>query len=311
MTSRIDDVDGTRERPTLVPDRALRHTPAVTSAPAADDEIVIACCQLAPVLGDVAANTERTVAAIRAAAGEGARLIVLPELASSGYMLADREEAQAAAQSQDGPTLQAWAHQARDLDVVIVGGFCELDADGQLRNSAAIIDASGLRAVYRKAHLWDRERLLFIPGDDAPPVVQTPIGRVGVLVCYDLEFPEWVRIPALAGAQVLAVPTNWPRGRWPEGERAGEVLRAMSDAAVNRIFIAVADRVGEERGQAWVGGSAVIDPDGWPLAGGGDSASEATVMAACRLGEADEKSYGGLSDAFADRRPELYSRHLR
>lgn len=283
----------------------------MTSAPARNDETLIACCQLAPVLGDVAASTERTVSAIREAAGRGAGLIVLPELASSGYMLADEQEARAVAQSQDGPTLQAWSAVARELDLVVVGGFCELDADGQLRNSAAVVDASGLRAVYRKAHLWDRERLLFVPGDEAPPVVPTAIGRVGVVICYDLEFPEWVRIPALAGAQVLAAPTNWPRGRWPQGERAGEVLRAMSDAAVNRMFVAVADRVGEERGQAWVGGSAIIDPDGWPLAGGRDSVEAGIVMAACRLGEADEKGYGGLSDAFADRRPDLYARHLR
>ena len=184
-------------------------------------ETVIACCQIAPVLGDVPANTALTVAAIRAAAEDGAALVVLPELASSGYMLADRAEALAAAQTSDGPTITAWAELARELGIVIVGGFCERDDAGDPRNSAVLVDPSGVRAVYRKAHLWDRERLVFVAGDDAPPVVDTIVGRVGVVICYDLEFPEWVRVPALAGAQVLCAPTNWPLARHPEGERPG------------------------------------------------------------------------------------------
>ena len=273
-------------------------------------ETVIACCQVAPVLGDVAANTELTVAAIRAAAQDGAQIVVLPELASSGYMLADQAEARAAAQPADGPTIQAWASVARELGVVIVGGFCERDEEGRVRNSAAVIDPTGVRAIYRKAHLWDRERLVFVAGDEAPPVVDTIAGRIGVVICYDLEFPEWVRIPALAGAQVLCAPTNWPLAPHPAGERPGEITRAMVDAAVNRMFIAVCDRVGTERGQAWVGGSAIVDPNGWPLAGAQASTAVQTLIARCRLAEAEDKGYGGLSDAFGDRRPDLYRRFL-
>lgn len=273
-------------------------------------ETAIACCQIAPVLGDIPANTELTVAAIRDAAGSGAHLVVLPELASSGYMLADRAEALDAAQPVDGPTVAAWASLARELDLVIVGGFCERDDDGDPRNSAALIDPSGVRAVYRKAHLWDRERLVFVAGDEAPPVVDTLAGRIGVVICYDLEFPEWVRIPALAGAQVLCAPTNWPLAPHPAGERPGEITRAMVDASVNRMFIAVCDRVGMERGQAWVGGSSIVDPNGWPLAGAQASTAVQTLIARCRLGEAEDKGYGGLSDAFGDRRPDLYRRFL-
>jgi predicted amidohydrolase len=84
------------------------------------------------------------------------------------------------------------------LNLVIVGGFCERLPGDELANSAAMIDANGLRAVYRKAHLWDAEKDIFTPGD-APPVVETLHGRLGMLICYDLEFPEWVRLPALAG----------------------------------------------------------------------------------------------------------------
>src|SRR5262249_47026140 len=148
-----------------------------------------------------------------------------------------------------------------------------------LFNSAAVIDPSGLRAVYRKAHLWDRERLIFDAGNAAPPVVETPVGRVATMICYDLEFPEWVRIPALAGAQVLAAPVNWPASPGPEEERPTEVVRVQANASVNRLPIVACDRVAVERGVAWVGGTVLTDADGWVVAGGWRSEGETTVMA--------------------------------
>jgi 5-aminopentanamidase len=135
-------------------------------------------------------------------------------------------------------------------------------------NSAALIDPGGLRSVYRKAHLWDAENLLFSPGSTPPPVVSTAYGRIGMLICYDLEIPEWVRLPAMDGAQLLCAPVNWPAFRRPDGERPAEVVRVQADAAVNRMFIAACDRTGRERGIDWVGGSVIVDADGWPLAGG-------------------------------------------
>jgi predicted amidohydrolase len=129
------------------------------------------------------------------------------------------------------------------------------------------VDASGTLAVYRKAHLWDAEKLIFTPGDEPPPVLDLPFGRVGLMICYDLEFPEWVRLPALAGADVIAAPVNWPASPVPPGERPAEIIRAQADAAVNGCFIAVADRCQDERGVGWVGGTVIIGPDGYPLAG--------------------------------------------
>lgn len=274
----------------------------MTTAP----EIVVACAQLEPRLGDPDGNLERTCAAVNAAADLHAQVIVLPELASSGYAFADRDEAMAAAQPVDGPCVSAWARIAEARELVIVGGFCELAGSDAVHNSAVLIDASGVRAVYRKAHLWDRERLIFDAGDAAPPVVQTSVGRISVVICYDLEFPEWVRIPALAGAQLLCAPVNWPQATQPAGERAAEVLRVQADAGVNRMFIAACDRVGTERGVAWVGGSVIVDADGWPLAGGDASTEHRIISARCRLADADDKGVGGLSDIHADRRPELY-----
>lgn len=271
------------------------------------DGIVVACAQLEPRLGDPDGNIERTCAALHAAADLGAQVVVLPELASSGYAFADRDEALAAAQPVDGPCVTAWANAAAARNLVVVGGFCERgEADG-VHNSAVLIDASGVRAVYRKVHLWDRERLIFDAGDTAPPVVHTHVGRIGTVICYDLEFPEWVRIPALAGAQLLCAPANWPQAPRPAGERAAEVLRVQADSGVNRMFIAVCDRVGAERGVAWVGGSVIVDADGWVIAGGDASPESRIISAQCRLADADDKRVGGLSDIHADRRPALYT----
>ncbi len=226
----------------------------------------MACCQLAPVLGDPAANRELAADAVAGAAAQGAGVIVLPELVSSGYVFESQAEARACAEPADGQTVALWARLAAEHGVVIVAGFCEV-ADGTVYNSAALVDHGTLRCVYRKAHLWDRERLWFTPGSAAPPVLATRYGRVAVMICYDLEFPEWVRLPALAGAQLLCAPVNWPAAPHPDGERAAEIVRVQAGAGVNRMFIAACDRTGEERGAAWVSGSVIVDPDGWPLAG--------------------------------------------
>lgn len=268
---------------------------------------VVACCQLAPVLGDPAANRELAAGAVAAAAARGAAVIVLPELVSSGYVFESGAEARACAEAAGGETVALWARLAAQYRAVIVGGFCEIAA-GVVYNSAALVDDGGLRCVYRKAHLWDRERLWFTPGSAAPPVVATRFGRIAVMICYDLEFPEWVRLPALDGAQLLCAPVNWPASPRPDGERPAEVVRVQADAGLNRMFIAACDRAGEERGATWVCGSVIVDADGWPLAGPPPAAGPVTITAACRLGDALDKGVSPLSDIHRDRRPELYRR---
>jgi predicted amidohydrolase len=268
--------------------------------------VIVACCQLAPVFGALDANRALAARAVEAAAARGARLIVLPELVSSGYVFRDADEARALAEPADGPTVTGWAELARELDVVIVGGFCEVDEDGVLRNSAALVDPDGVRAVYRKAHLWDRESLVFVPGDEPPAVVDTAVGRIGVMVCYDLEFPEWARLPALAGAQLLVAPANWPADSVLPGEDPGEALRARANACVNRMWVAVCDRHGPERGVDWVGGSLIADPDGRVASGPPEDGEAGLVIADCDLALADDKRTSERNDVLADRRPELY-----
>ncbi|WP_347911734.1 nitrilase family protein [Pseudomonas grandcourensis] len=267
---------------------------------------VVACCQLAPKIGDLAHNRTLTERAIRQAAFQGAQVVVLPELVQSGYLFADRDEALSLAETTDGPTLQLWQALARELNLVIVGGFCERLPGDELANSAAMIDANGLRAVYRKAHLWDAEKDIFTAGDAPPPVVETVHGRLGMLICYDLEFPEWVRLPALAGADLLCAPVNWPDGPRPQTERPAEVLRVQANASVNRMFIAACDRYGHERGVGWVQGSVIVDADGYPLAGPAEQGGEQLLLATLNLAEARNKRISARNDLHKDRRPSLY-----
>jgi predicted amidohydrolase len=263
----------------------------------------IACQQLAPVFGDLAANRVLALAAIREAVDDGADVVVLPELVTSGYMFESPEEAAEVAIRPGHEILNEWAQEAARADIVLAGGFCELGDDERVYNSAAVFDATGLRAVYRKLHLWDREKLVFTAGSAPPPVLATRVGRVAVIICYDLEFPELTRSVALAGTQLLLVPTNWPLGPRPEGERPPEAMIAMAAARVNRMAVACADRVGPERGQEWTGGTTIVGVDGWVAA---ETRAPGLVAADVDLEPALDKRLTDHADAFADRRPDFY-----
>ena len=271
-------------------------------------QTVIAVAQLAITVAEPVANRRAAADAVAEAAAAGARLVVLPELCDSGYVFDSADEARRlAAPVADSATLRQWHELAARHGLVIVGGFCELGADGRTYNSAALVDASGTRVVYRKAHLWDKENLVFTPGDAAPPVVDTEVGRVAVMVCYDLEFPEWARLAALDGADLIAAPVNWPGYQWPAGERPAEVIKAQAAAALNGVFVAVADRCRTERGVSWISGSLIAGPDGYPLAGPVLADRPAVLTADCDLARARDKSVSENNDVLADRRPELYA----
>lgn len=264
----------------------------------------LSCAQLWPRIGELESNRRRAASAVSAAAADGAVLIVLPELCVSGYVFRDAAEARELAEPIDGPTVEGWREQSVREEIAIVGGVCELDDDGLLRNSAVLIEAGELLAVYRKIHLWDREKLVFTPGDDPPPVVETSLARVGVGICYDSQFPEAMRMLALAGAEVIAVPTNNPVVG-PELEPLpGELLLASTTAMVNRVYVAQADRTGLERGVEWVGATAIAAPTGRLLTQrlGGEGQVSADIDPAL----ARDKQLGERNDALSDRRPELY-----
>lgn len=272
----------------------------------------IASCQVSLHVGDPGLNRAAAVAAITEAAARGAHIVVLPELTPSGYVFGDLAEARSLSEPADGPTAAEWRNLAARDRIVIIGGFSELGEDGLLYNSAMLVDPSGVRAVYRKAHLWHAEADFFTPGDQPPPVVSTSYGSIAMMICYDVEFPEWVRLPALAGAELLAVPTNWPAEAVPAGERPILTTNVQVAAFANRMYVAAACRCGDERGVSWTGGSLIAGPDGYPMAGPASTSADAggaqpeLLLADCDLSLARNKATGPRNDAHADRRPALY-----
>jgi len=271
----------------------------------------VAVCQYAPRVGDAAHNLEQAVRWARAAAEQGADLCVLPELASSGYTFESVAEAAAGAEDPDeGPTVSALVAVARESGMHIVCGIDE--RDGECRhNSAVLLGPSGRLATYRKLHLFFDEQSWFEPGVELP-VVELPFGRVGMIICYDLWFPEAVRALALAGAELVAVPTNWVASfkRTVYDDRGycqGDYV-AMATAAQNGVVMACADRIGTERGLTFLGASIIVGADGWPVAGPAPADSEALLIADVDLGSsARARQRTPRNDLLGDRRPAAYN----
>ncbi len=265
--------------------------------------IRVACAQLNLPVGDVQGCLEKTCSAIADARSRGADLIVLPELASCGYPLASADEARSCADNSN-LCIQRW-QEAASSGITVIAGFCERAPDC-VYNSCAVIDQSGVRAIYRKLHLWDREKLFFAPGTTRPALVETNFGVIAMAICYDLEFPELTRNLALSGADLLALPTATPFSPRPDGTHPMSVTLAMATARLNGIFLASCDHCESERGLAFDGGTVIVSNTGWLLAGPPQAYGEGLVVADCDLEAARDKRRGERNDLFADRRPLLY-----
>jgi predicted amidohydrolase len=266
----------------------------------------VAAVRFGPEIGAVDRNRLATVAAIACAAAAGARLVVLPELASSGYCFHDADEARAAAEPVPGPTTRAWQEAAERHGVVVVGGICELDEHDRLRNSAVVVDAGGVRGRYRKLHLWGDEPRFFVAGDGRPPVVETALGRIGLGICYDLWFPELTRDLSVRGAQIVAFPANLSASPAQQGLPHLDVVMAVATAHVNRVHLILADRCRTERGSEWLGAALVVDADGSLLAGPPRGGGEAMAIADVDPARATSKAWDGSNDLLGDRRVDIY-----
>jgi predicted amidohydrolase len=267
----------------------------------------VSCIQFDPMIGDVAGNLARSCVLIRDAAAAGSRLIVLPELANTGYVFETMAEAQALAEPiPDGPSARAWSALARDLGIHLVAGITERDGD-TLYNAALVTGPDGYIGTYRKAHLWDRENMFFAKGNLGFPVFDTALGRIGVAICYDGWFPETFRQLALQGAEIVCVPTNWvPMADQPSGEPAMANVLHRAAAHSNGIFIACADRIGVERGQPFEGQSLIVGPRGWALAGPASRDRPETLTALCDLAAAGAKDLTPFNSLLRDRRADVY-----
>jgi N-carbamoylputrescine amidase len=270
----------------------------------------IAVAQYEPHVGELDTNRAQAVRWAIAAATEGADLIVLPELASSGYVFSDSDEAQRCAEDpDDGPTVRALRDVCAAHACHIVAGLNERDGDCRF-NSAVLIGAAGRLATYRKLHLYYDEQSWFEPGDELP-IVDLPFGRVGIIICYDLWFPEPARALALAGAEIIAVPTNWvasfKRTVWDDrGYCQGDYV-AMATSAQNGVVMACADRIGTERAVSFIGASIIVGADGWPVAGPASKADEEMLIADVDLDSVDRaRQRTPRNHLLTDRRPDAY-----
>ena len=255
--------------------------------------------QFSPVRGDVAAN----VVALRALlAGVRADLVVLPELANSGYLYGAPADLMPFTEPGDGsgPFLSALRDLASHTDGVIVTGFAERAPDG-IYNSAAAVSAGGVLQVYRKTHLFADEKLLFLPGDTGFRVLEYRGARIGMMVCFDWFFPESARTLALRGAQIIAHPANLVM---PYCQTA-MVTRCLE----NRIFAITANRHGvEDLSDArltFTGASQMLEVRGRLLLAAPQTGD---CVAVCEIdpSAADDKRVGVRNDLFADRHPEMY-----
>lgn len=269
----------------------------------------IAVVQIEPVITDVDHNIDLTVAGAERAIAQGAAVVVLPELASSGYVFRSRDEAFAASEVVgDGPVTRAWSEVAARHAVYLVAGLTEREG-GKLFNSAVMYGPGGHLATYRKVHLWDEEALYFEPGDHGFPVVTTPIGRLGMMICYDGWFPESYRALADQGVDIVCVPTNWVPipGQAPDQPEMATIL-TMANAHCNGIIVAAADRVGIERGQEFIGQSLIVDHTGWPVAGPASHTESQTLVADVDVSAARKsRTWGAFNNPVKDRRPDAYA----
>lgn len=269
----------------------------------------VAVIQVAAPWGAAAHMRERSVRLLRDAAARGATLAVLPELCTISYDFRARADVEASAELLAGPTVAAWEAVARETGLHIIAGWPERAGD-RLYNSAAVIGPAGVLGVYRKAHLFDRERGIFAPGDSGFAVWDTAAGRVGVLICYDLRFAEAVRVLVLRGAQLLCVPTTWTdRGKpSPYDARGwcGANYLAAGHAYANRVWVACADRAGLDGSVRTLGCSAIFAPSGMVVAGPAPHATEDVLVADVDMAAPDTRDVSAPTDLVGDRRPDLY-----
>lgn len=234
----------------------------------------VAAVQMDPKLGDVAGNRATIIERLKEATGQGADLVVFPECALTGYGFASRAEAMTVAEPiPAAPSLLPITYECARAGAYAILGMLERDGD-RLYNACVLVGRGGVIGSYRKVHLPFLGVDRFADPGDRPFAVHDAGGiRVGMHICYDGSFPEVGRVLSLLGADVLVLPTNWPR----HSECAAEhmmICRAME----NHVYAMAVNRVGEEAGFRFVGRSSIVAPGGEVLAAAGPD--EETILAA-------------------------------
>jgi N-carbamoylputrescine amidase len=260
---------------------------------------------------DVDANRRRGLESARRAAADGASLIAFAELAFSRFHPQHPAEGDVRqlAEPVPGPTTDMFAALARDLGVAVVLNVFERDGD-RTYDCSPVIDADGtLLGRTRMVHITEypcvHERQYYAPSDLGAPVFETRLGRVGVAICYDRHFPEYMRALGLRGAELVVVPQAGVEDEWPAGLFEGELQTA---AFQNGYFVALCNRVGREDRVTFAGESFVCGPDG-SVRARAPKAQDAVLMADLDLSEV--RTSHARRILMPDRRPDLYRDWLK
>lgn len=265
----------------------------------------VAGIQMDVRFADVDANLDSILTRLRQAAAEGASLAVYPECALTGYCFRSRDEAMAVAEPLDGPSLRRLGAECAAAGIHAVVGHIERDGD-RLYNACTLVGPRGVVGSYRKVHMPGMGLDLLADPGDRPFAVHEADGlRIGMHICYDGGFPEAGRAMALLGADLLVLPTNWPT----HAETAAAHLMACR-ALENTVYAMAVNRVGEERGFAFIGRSSIAAPNGEILAAASPDREE-ILYADVDTAVARQKHLvrrPGLHEInrFADRRPRFY-----
>jgi N-carbamoylputrescine amidase len=252
-------------------------------------------------------NVDRAVLAMTRARSLGADLAVFAELAVDRFFpqVEGDPRARELAEPVPGPTCDRIAAAARELSLVTVFNLYERADDGRCFDSSPVFDADGsLLGITRMVHIAElpgfHEQGYYAPGDRGAPVYDTEAGRVGVAICYDRHYPEYMRALGLGGAEIVAIPQAGALGEWPEGLYEAEVRTA---AFQNGYFVALCNRIGAEGKLTFAGESFVADPEGQVIARGKRLEEDLVVveldLSSCARSTARRMFW-------RDRRPELY-----
>lgn len=259
---------------------------------------------------DKSSNVARGLAALERAARDGAEVIAFAELAFERFhpQRPASGDPLALAEPIPGPTTDAFARKAREFGVVVILNLYER-AGGLAYDASPVIDADGsLLGTTRMVHITDypcfHEQGYYTPGDTGAPVYRTKAGSIGVAICYDRHYPEYMRALALGGADLVVVPQAGATGEWPDGLYEAEMQVA---AFQNGYFVALCNRVGAEDCITFAGESFVCAPDGRVIARA-PAGEEATLAVDVELSATRESHARQLF--LQHRRPELYGSWL-
>ncbi|GFO59615.1 carbon-nitrogen hydrolase [Geomonas silvestris] len=252
-----------------------------------------AAVQFTIALGDVDANLAQVREALARLAQRGTELVVLPEMWSSGFAYKELNRL-----AQRTPEIvEELERLSREYGMVIVGSLPEPHGD-KVYNTAYLVDRGRLAGSYRKLHLFSlmgEDRSL--DAGDRAVVAETSLGRVGMLICYDLRFPELARRLTLDGAEILVVPGEWPK---PRDDHWHTLLRGR--AIENQLFIVAANCCGMVGKLDFFGGSLILGPKGEILAQGGYESCELEATLEAQAME----SWRASIPCLKDRRPDCY-----